>query len=46
MDMDKVVNLLLKKEELKDIPIIHICKVVCSLFDILANDNVFFKEIT
>ena len=44
MDMKRLIDLLLKKEDLKDIPIVHICKVVCSLFDILTNENVFFKE--
>jgi len=44
MDMKKLVNLLLKKEDLRDIPMNHIYKVVCSVFDILTNENVFYKE--
>lgn len=44
MDMKKFVSILLKKEDLKDIPMNHIFKVVCSVFDILNNDDVFFKE--
>lgn len=44
MDMKKLVNLLLKKEDLRDIPMNHIYKVVCSVFDILKNENVFYKE--
>ena len=44
MDMKKLVNLLLEREELNGIPMEHIFRVVCSLFDILANGNVFYKE--
>ena len=44
MDVEKLVDLLLKREELKDIPIEHISNVVCSFFDILANGNVFYEE--
>lgn len=44
MDMRRLIDLLLEKEDLKEIPVNYIFKVVCSLFDILANDNVFYKE--
>lgn len=45
MDMRKMIDLLLKKEDLKEIPMEYIFKVVCSVFDVLNNGNVFFKEI-
>lgn len=45
MDMRKMIDLLLKKEDLKEIPMEYIFKVVCSVFDVLKNGNVFFKEI-
>jgi len=44
MDVKKVIDLLLERKELKDVPMNHIFKVVCSLFDILANGNVFYEE--
>lgn len=44
MDMKKLIDLLLEKEELKEVPINHIFKVVSSLFNILNNENVFYKE--
>ena len=44
MDMKKLIDLLLKREELKEVPITHIFKVVSSLFYILNNENVFYKE--
>ena len=44
MDMKKLIDLLLKREELKEVPINHIFKVVSSLFYILNNENVFYKE--
>ena len=45
MDMKKLIDNLLKREELKDVPIEYISKVVCSIFDIMAKGNVFYKEI-
>lgn len=44
MDMQKLIDLLLEKEELKDVPITTISTVVSSIFDVMANQNVFFKE--
>ena len=44
MDMKKLIDLLLKREELKEVPITHIFKVVSSLFYVLNNENVFYKE--
>ena len=44
MNMKKLIDLLLKREELKEVPIAHIFKVVSSLFYILNNENVFYKE--
>lgn len=44
MDMKKLIDLLLESENLKDVPMSHIFKVVSSLFDIMKNENVFYKE--
>lgn len=44
MNMEKVINLLLKQEEIKDIPINVVFKVVNSLFHIINTENVFYKE--
>ena len=44
MDMKKLIDLLLKSDDLKDIPMSHIFKVVSSLFSIIQDGNVFYKE--
>lgn len=44
MNMQKLIDYLLEKEELKDVPITIISIVVSSVFDVMANQNVFFKE--
>lgn len=44
MDMDKFIESLLNRKELKDIPIEYIVIVVCSVFEVLNNENVYFKE--
>ena len=42
--MKKLVDLLLKRDDLKEIPMSHIFKVVSSVFDIIKDGNVFYKE--
>ena len=42
--MDKFIESLLNRKELKDIPIEYIVIVVCSVFEVLNNENVYFKE--
>ncbi len=44
MNVKKFINLLLKSDELKDVPMDHIFKVVSSVFNILKNGNVFYEE--
>jgi hypothetical protein len=44
MDMKKLIDMLLKSDELKDIPMDSIFRVVSSVFNILNNGNVFYKE--
>ena len=44
MDMKKLVDLLLKRDDLKEIPMSHKFKVVSSVFDIIKDGNVFYKE--
>lgn len=44
MDMEKFVDKLLKSDELKDVPMEYIFKVVSSVFNILNNGNVFYEE--
>ena len=44
LDMNKLVDLLLKQEELKDVPMKYIFKVVSSVFYIINNEDVFYKE--
>ena len=44
MDMKKFVDKLLKCDELKDVPIDYIFKVVSSVFKVMKNENVFYKE--
>ena len=44
MDMKKFVDILLKCDELKDVPMDHIFKVVSSVFKVLKNGNVFYEE--
>lgn len=44
MDMEKFIEAILNRKELKNIPIEYVVMVVCSVFDILNNENVFYKE--
>ena len=44
LDMNKLVDLLLKQDNLKDVPIKYIFKVVSSVFYIINNEDVFYKE--
>lgn len=44
LDMNKLVDLLLKQDELKDIPMKYIFSVVNSIFYILNNEDVFYEE--
>ena len=44
MDMKKFVDKLLKCDELKDVPIDYIFRVVSSVFKVMKNENVFYKE--
>ena len=44
LDMKKLTDLLLKSEDLKDVPVSIIFKVINSLFYIINNENVFYKE--
>lgn len=41
LDMKKVTDLLLKSDELKDVPTYMIFKVINSLFYIINNENVY-----
>ena len=45
LDMEKVTDLLLKSEDLKDVPVYIIFKVISSFFYIINNENVFYKEL-
>ena len=44
MDMKKFVDLLLKSDELKDVPMDYIFRVVSSVFKIIKSGNVFYEE--
>lgn len=44
MDMKKLINKLLKREDLKDVPMKFIFLVVSSVFDVMATENVFYRE--
>ena len=44
MDMKKLIDKLLKREDLKDIPMKFIFLVVSSVFDVMATENVFYRE--
>lgn len=44
MDMEKFIEAILNRKELKNIPIEYVVMVVCSVFDILNNENVFYAE--
>lgn len=44
MDMKKFVDLLLKSDELKDVPMDYIFRVVSSVFKVLKSGNVFYEE--
>ena len=44
LDMKKLTDLLLNSEDLKDVPVSIIFKVINSLFYIINNENVFYKE--
>lgn len=44
LDMNKLVDLLLKQDNLKDVPMKYIFKVVNSVFYIINNEDVFYKE--
>ena len=42
--MEKFYKLLMEKEEIKDIPIDHILKVVVSVFEVIDSGECFYKE--
>ena len=44
MDMKKLIDKLLKREDLKDVPMKFIFLVVSSIFDVMATENVFYRE--
>lgn len=44
MDMKKLIDKLLKREDLKDVPMKFIFLVVSSVFDVMATENVFYRE--
>ena len=44
MDMKRFINLLLKSDDLKDIPMEYIFRVVSSVFNVLKTGNVFYEE--
>ena len=44
LDMEKTIDLLLDREELKEVPIETIFNVVDSFFYIINNEDVFTKE--
>lgn len=44
MDMKKLIDKLLKREDLKDVPMKFIFLVVSSVFDVMATENVFYWE--
>lgn len=44
MDMKKLIDKLLKCEDLKDVPMKFIFLVVSSVFDVMATENVFYRE--
>ena len=44
MDMKKLYKKLLNTEEIKDIPIETICRVVVCLFEIINSGECFYKE--
>ena len=44
MDMKKFVDLLLKCDDLKDVPIEYIFIVVSSVFKVINNGKVFYEE--
>ena len=41
MDMKKFVNLLLKSDDLKDIPMEYIFRVVSSVFNVMKKENYY-----
>lgn len=44
MDMDKFIEKLFGREELKDIPVIYLCRVAISIFSIIEEGDCFYKE--
>ena len=44
MNTKKFIEILLEDKDLQDIPITYIAKVVCAVFRILENEEVFYKE--
>lgn len=44
MDMKKFVDKLLKCDDLKDVPMEYIFRVVSSVFKVMKTENVFYEE--
>lgn len=44
MDMKKLCDILIQREDIKDIPIIYIFRVACAVFDVINAGECFYKE--
>lgn len=44
MDMDKFIEKLFGREDLKDIPVIYLCRVAISIFEIINEGDCFYER--
>ena len=44
MDMKKLCDILTQRPDIKDIPLSHIFRVACAVFDVLNSGKCFYKE--
>lgn len=44
MNMDKFMEKLFNREELKDIPVIYLCRVAISIFEIINEGDCFYDR--
>lgn len=44
MDMEKLFEIMLNKDEIQDIPMEYVCRVAICVFDIINSGDCFYKE--
>lgn len=44
MDMDKFIQKLFSREDLKDVPIVYLCQVAISILEIISEGDCFYDK--